>query len=155
MRAPEVYRPNPATPLQQKQGAGTGIQRYLLYRSGGFTYGNLTPAGKDAIPSAKKRGLSCVKNPVNILGTKAVIIETDNLGSELEAEDNGGPKGDHVSIKPKDDGDSAKLIAWANTKATAQGIDRALQKDVDASKAGLHAYTVAVHAAVTGTYKKK
>jgi hypothetical protein len=62
---------------------------------------------------------------------KAQIIETNNLGAELEAIND---HGDHYAIRPKNDADNAKLTAWAATR------------DV-----GGHAYTAAVKGAIVAT----
>ena len=52
-----------------------------------------------------------LKAPITI--EKAQIIETDSLPTTLEAIRNGtGPKDSHVSIRPPDDPDNAKLLAW-------------------------------------------
>ena len=91
------------------------VQRFPTHRSGGATAANMTPKPKDVDPESPKRGLSTFEFPLKapITIEKAQIIETDSLPTTLEAIRNGtGPKDSHVSIRPPDDPDNAKLLAW-------------------------------------------
>ena len=102
------------------------VQRFPVYRSGGATLNNMTPKVKDT--EGSKRGLSTFEDPLKapIKIVKAQIIETDNLPNTLEAVRNGTSEKDtHVSIRPPNDGDRAKLLAWVNageTSALSQSV---------------------------------
>jgi hypothetical protein len=66
-----------------------------------------------------KRGLSTFQDIAQAAepGKKAQVIDIAKLGPDLEAvlsDDNG-----HVSIRPKDDPDGAKLREWASKQGTA------------------------------------
>lgn len=93
------------------------MQMYYVYRGGSDTDNNLTPKDKD-VSGDPKRGLSTFQNVADVGRynyIKAQIIETDNLGDDLEAVINGTGEGDsHVSIRPTDDDDNEKLRTWAS-----------------------------------------
>jgi hypothetical protein len=132
--APPVYRTRPAPSASHAKGAAISnardvVQRIRVYRMGSGTDSNLCPRpGIDDTAGAAGRGLSTS----TVAGAgKAQIIETNNLGADLEAVND---HGNHYAIRPTNDADNAKLTAWAATRA-----------------AGGHACTNAVRAAIVAT----
>ncbi len=88
-----------------------------VYRGGSGTSQNLTPRlGSDTV--GPKRGLSTFQDLEKAAtpGKKAQAIDVSKLGPDVEAvlnDENG-----HVSIRPKNDPDGAKLAAWADQRGS-------------------------------------
>lgn len=118
--------------LQANTNAGNpAIQMKKVYRMGSGSDQNLCPRPeKDTVGDG--RGLSTSSAKPN---DKAQVIETDNLGGNLEAVNDHGK---HYAIRPTNDDDTSKLTEWANSR------------DV-----GGHELTEAVKAARVGTVDTK
>jgi RHS repeat-associated protein len=103
-----------------------------VYRSGNNTLNNYTPKlPKDA------GGLSTFDS-VDILkqklpnADKAQVLDLSKLGGDLVAVDDGGG---HVSIKPKNDIDGAKMQEWGNLKGK-NDVPNPLAEQVQQARVG-------------------
>ena len=115
------FKNDPAVPLQPQISQtpvsvqSSIVQRVKVYRGGSRTDGNLTPRpGKDDRADSPGRGLSTNTSPPP---GKSQMIETDNLGGDLEAVNDSRT---HYAIRPTNDPNAEKLQEWASTRGSGQ-----------------------------------